>query len=140
MHFPAESSTSRLSPHISAKEISVRGIARKVQECDALWEDREKFLEELGWREFSAYLLFLHPEMLVEPLKKEYAAFKWNSGDEILLAWTKGFTGFPFFDKVMRALAQTGWMHNRVRMVASSFLVKNLKRAMRKAVGWLFFI
>jgi deoxyribodipyrimidine photo-lyase len=134
--FPAESSTSRLSPHLAAGEVSVREIVQRVQESDAPREDREKFLEELGWREFSAHLLFSHPEMLVEPLKKEYAGLEWMSEEAGFLAWTQGRTGLPFVDAGMRELAETGWMHNRVRMVAASFLVKNLGIAWQSGARW----
>ena len=133
---PGEPSTSRLSPHLSAGEIGVRDLVRKVGESDAPEDDRRKFLEELGWREFSAHLLFYHPEMPNEPLREEFAAFEWNSDEAGFLAWGQGQTGIPFVDAGMRELAETGWMHNRARMVAASFLVKNLGISWQAGERW----
>lgn len=134
--FPAEEGTSRLSPHLASGEISVREIVQRLQESDAPGKDREKFLEELGWREFSAHLLSFHPEMLVDPLKKEWATMEWTSDEAGFWAWKEGRTGFPLVDAGMRELAETGWMHNRVRMVAASFLVKNLGVSWQSGSRW----
>ena len=124
--FPGEISTSRLSAHLAAGEISVREVVAGVSGSPASGADREKFLSEISWREFSSYLLFHHPGMLTEPLRKEYASLAPEREGEAFLAWTRGKTGIPFVDAGMRELAETGWMHNRARMVAASFLVKNL--------------
>ena len=134
--YPAEEGTSRLSPHLASGEISVREIVQRLQESDAPGKDREKFLEELGWREFSAHLLSFHPEMLVDPLKKEWATMEWTSDEAGFWAWKEGRTGFPLVDAGMRELAETGWMHNRVRMVAASFLVKNLGVSWQSGSRW----
>ncbi len=134
--FPGEAPTSRLSPHLASGEISVREIVHRLQESNAPRKDREKFLEELGWREFSAHLLFFHPEMLGEPLKKEWATMEWTSDEAGFLAWREGRTGVPFVDAGMRELSKTGWMHNRVRMVAASFLVKNLGVSWQSGARW----
>ncbi len=134
--FPGEDFTSRLSPHLAAGEISVREIFWTVQESKAPEEDRQKFLEELGWREFSSHLLFHHPEMLVEPLRKEFDSFEWVVDEERFAVWSQGRTGIPLVDAGMRELAQTGWMHNRVRMVVGSFLVKNLGISWQDGEKW----
>lgn len=134
--FPGEDATSRLSPHLAAGEISVREIFWRVEESETPEEDRKKFLEELGWREFSSHLLFYHPEMRVEPLRKEFDSFEWRLDEEGFVAWSQGRTGIPLVDAGMRELAHTGWMHNRVRMVAASFLVKNLGISWQEGERW----
>ncbi len=97
------------------------------------------FLRELGWREFSAHLLFNFPEMQCEPMRKQFAKFPWGVGDnDHVRAWQKGLTGFPIVDAGMRQLWQTGWMHNRVRMVVASFLVKDLLWHWRDGEAWFW--
>ena len=86
----------------------------------------ETFLKELGWREFCTQLLFHHPELPAKPLDRRFEKFKWRSSSKDFHAWTKGQTGIPIVDAGMRQLWQTGWMHNRVRMIVASFLIKHL--------------
>ena len=86
----------------------------------------ETFLKELGWREFCAQLLFHHPELPAKPLDRRFEKFKWRHSSRDFRAWTKGRTGIPIVDAGMRQLWQTGWMHNRVRMIVASFLIKHL--------------
>ena len=86
----------------------------------------EKFLGELGWREFSRYLLFHFPEVPDKAFKPAFEAFPWVGNVESLVAWKEGNTGYPMVDAGMRELRQTGYMHGRVRMVAASFLCKHL--------------
>ncbi len=134
--FPAEDGTSKLSPHLAQGEISPRQIWRKVTESKALEKDREKFLEELGWREFAAHLLRHNPEMLESPLRKTFLNYPWKPEGRGFELWKRGMTGFPLVDAGMRELRLTGGMPNRVRMVAASFLVKNLGISWRSGAAW----
>ena len=84
------------------------------------------FLRELGWREFNYHLLFHHPAMPDRNVNASFDAFPWRDDADALAAWQQGRTGYPIVDAGMRELWQTGWMHNRVRMIAASFLVKHL--------------
>ena len=95
------------------------------------------FLAELGWREFARHLLVHFPHTVTHPLRPEFAAFPWDDDPEALEAWRHGLTGYPFVDAGMRQLRATGWMHNRVRMVVASFLVKDLLLAVAGRVAGL---
>ncbi len=86
----------------------------------------ETFLKELVWREFSYHLLFHWPALPDEPFKPEFASFPWDEDAAKLKAWQRGQTGYPIVDAGMRQLWHTGWMHNRVRMIVASFLIKHL--------------
>ncbi|NIP68111.1 MAG: deoxyribodipyrimidine photo-lyase, partial [Planctomycetales bacterium] len=86
----------------------------------------EALLRQLYWREFSAYLLYHFPRLPNAPLRSEFSSFPWVEDAQGLRAWQKGLTGYPIVDAGMRQLWQTGWMHNRVRMIVASFLVKDL--------------
>ena len=119
---PAERGTSELSPHIAWGEISPRQIAQAVAKHDGA----QPFLRQIAWREFAYHVLHAHPKSLDEPARKEWAAMAWRDDPEAFEAWKAGQTGFPLVDAGMRQLAETGWMHNRVRMVAASLLVKDL--------------
>lgn len=134
--FPGEEGSSRLSPHLAAGEISPRQIWWAVEESGAPSRDREKFLSELGWREFSAHLLHHHPDLLESPLRPEFRGYPWSGNGPGLSAWKKGLTGFPLVDAGMRELRLTGWMPNRVRMVAASLLVKNLNISWIAGLSW----
>ncbi|CAM6000371.1 unnamed protein product [Sphagnum balticum] len=126
---------SRLSPYLHFGEISPRQCWQAVKEAldevppkqraDAA-KNVEVYLRELGWREFGYHLLYHFPETTHAPLHKEYQNFPWMPNDRLLKAWQKGRTGFPMVDAGMRQLWATGWMHNRVRMIVASFLVKDL--------------
>jgi deoxyribodipyrimidine photo-lyase len=139
---PALAGTSRLSPHLALGTISPLTIWNEVQahlarnDSDAAPAD--KFHSEIAWREFSYHLLFHNPQMTAEPLKKAFAAFPWRTDDEAFSAWTSGRTGMPIIDAGMRELWRTGWMHNRVRMIVASFLVKNLLLPWRKGERWFW--
>lgn len=131
---PAIPGTSRLSPHLHFGEISARQI------WHALAPNRagEPFLRQLVWREFAQHLLHHFPETATEPLRPEFRDFPWRMNERYLRAWTRGETGYPLVDAGMRELWRTGWMHNRVRMVAASFLVKHLLISWQEGAAWFW--
>ncbi|NNF27274.1 MAG: deoxyribodipyrimidine photo-lyase, partial [Gemmatimonadetes bacterium] len=96
------------------------------------------FLEEIGWREFSYHVLHHYPDTLREPLKGKFESFPWREDEEGLRRWQQGKTGFPIVDAGMRQLWHTGWMHNRVRMIAASFLTKDLLVHWREGARWFW--
>ena len=104
----------------------------------ALESETEKFLSELGWREFSHHLLFHFPEMPEQAFKANFSKFPWLGGVSALLAWQQGQTGYPIVDAGMRELWHTGYMHNRVRMVVASFLCKHLLIDWRAGQQWFW--
>jgi deoxyribodipyrimidine photo-lyase len=122
---PGTDGTSRLSPHLSWGEISPRQVwhAAKAQVPGS---GVQTFLKELGWREFCAQLLFHNPTLPEQPFDRRFENFPWRHSDPDFHAWCRGQTGYPIVDAGMRQLWQTGWMHNRVRMIAASLLVKHL--------------
>ncbi len=122
---PGKAYVSRLSPHLHFGEISPHQAWHAVQ---MRGEDAnvEHFCRELGWREFSYHLLYHHPHLPKEPLQERFQHFAWHEDSKVLACWQKGETGYPIVDAGMRELWQTGYMHNRVRMIVGSFLVKNL--------------
>lgn len=127
--FPNENNVSRLSPHLHFGEISPRHVWHTVQAAmiaQGCEQDGEHFMRELGWREFSNSLLFHFPELPEKNLQHKFNKFPWNNDEHALKAWQSGKTGYPIVDAGMRELWQTGYMHNRVRMIVGSFLVKNL--------------
>lgn len=132
---------SRLSPHLHFGEISPREVwhaARLARESAGLEDDVDHFLRELGWREFSHYLLYHFPEMPRSNLQSKFDDFPWVEDAEALAAWQAGMTGIPIVDAGMRELWQTGYMHNRVRMVVASFLVKNLLIHWHRGEDWFW--
>jgi len=135
--------TSRLSPHLRFGEISPRqAFAAARHACDAgqaSARDVEKFVAELGWREFSYHLLFHNPELARKNFQARFDAFSWRAlGEAELSAWRKGRTGYPIVDAGMRELWLTGTMHNRVRMIAASFLIKDLMADWRVGEEWFW--
>jgi len=138
---PDKPATSRLSPHLRFGEIApvaVLHAARFAADHGAPSRDIEKFLSELGWREFSYHLLHHYPALATENLQKRFDAFPWLNDDAALKAWQRGKTGYPIVDAGMRELWHTGWMHNRVRMVVASFLVKHLLIDWRRGEQWFW--
>ena len=121
---PDRNNVSRLSPHIHFGEISPCEIANCLEDIDS--EDKERFYTELVWREFSHNLLFFNPKLDTVNLQEKFDAFSWLKNKAHLDAWQRGNTGYPIVDAGMRELWETGYMHNRVRMIVGSFLVKNL--------------
>ncbi len=131
---PAVDGTSRLSPYLHFGQLSVREAYAAARRSGG--EGRTRFLAELGWREFARHLLFSFPEMPRRPLDPSFERFSWADNPELAEAWRRGRTGMPLVDAGMRQLWETGWMHNRVRMVVGSFLVKNLLTDWRVGAAW----
>ncbi len=123
-NFPNIIGTSKLSPFITHGQIHVETI---WEECiKSKKKNISKFLAEIGWREFNHSLINHFPHMVKGNYSKKFDKFPWEKKSEFLLAWKKGLTGYPIVDAGMRELNSTGWMHNRVRMIVGSFLVKHL--------------
>ena len=123
-NFPSIEGTSKLSPYIKHGQIHVETI---WEECvKNKKKGLEKFLAEIGWREFNHSLINHFPHMIKGNYSKKFDKFPWEKNSNFLNAWKKGLTGFPIVDAGMRELYSTGWMHNRVRMIVGSFLVKHL--------------
>ena len=123
-NYPNTIGTSKLSPFIKHGQLHVETIwdeCRKVKNIDA-----NKFLAEIGWREFNHSLINNFPHMLKNNYSKKFDKFPWEKNNKFLSLWKKGLTGYPIVDAGMRELYSTGWMHNRVRMIVGSFLVKHL--------------
>jgi deoxyribodipyrimidine photo-lyase len=138
--YPNKAATSYLSPHLHFGEISPWQIGRaltaaKLQNKTHL-SNTECFLAELGWREFSYYLLYHFPKLPQQNFRPEFAAFPWQNDQSLLQSWQKGMTGFPIVDAGMRELWHTGYMHNRIRMIVASFLIKDLLIDWREGARW----
>jgi deoxyribodipyrimidine photo-lyase len=127
-NFPCKTNVSRLSPHLHFGEISPNFIWHKMQLKNDLnySNDIDHFCSELGWREFSYYSLYHFPNLPKQNLNSKFDSFPWSQDLKLLSCWQRGQTGIPIVDAGMRELWQTGYMHNRVRMIVGSFLVKNL--------------
>ena len=134
---PGCDGTSRLSPHLHWGEISPRQVWHAVQ-VHGHGGGSETFLKELGWREFCAQLLFHNPDLPSAPLDKRFEKFPWRKNQRLFRAWTRGETGIPIVDAGMRQLWRTGWMHNRVRMIAASLLIKHLGADWREGEEWFW--
>jgi deoxyribodipyrimidine photo-lyase len=139
---PAHNATSRLSPHLAFGEISARqiwhtAIARAHHEPE-LAEPVEAFLRELAWRDFNAHQLYHRPDIATVPMQPRFASLAWRNAPADLTAWQRGETGIPIVDAGMRELWETGFMHNRVRMIAASFLTKNLLIHWREGERWFW--
>ena len=136
---PGMAATSRLSPHLHFGEISPRQVWRAaLAHAPTLSDGGETFLRQLGWREFCHHLLFHNPTMAQAPLVPKFDTFPWRNDSARFAVWCHGRTGIPLVDAGMRELWQTGWMHNRVRMVAASFLVKHLMIDWRRGEAWFW--
>jgi deoxyribodipyrimidine photo-lyase len=139
---PDHSGTSRLSPALHFGEVSPRQVWHTV--CTYLKESPgtprvgEPYLRQLLWREFAHHLLFHFPQTPTEPLREEFARFPWLDNKQHLRAWQRGLTGYPIVDAGMRELWSTGWMHNRVRMIVASFLVKDLLIPWQAGADWFW--
>lgn len=139
---PGAAHTSRLSPHLAFGEIAPvqiwHAIQARLAARPALAKHGEKFLAELGWREFSHHLLYHVPTLPETSWRGQYEAFPWRDDARDLRAWQRGMTGYPIVDAGMRELWATGWMHNRVRMIVASFLVKDLFIHWRAGADWFW--
>ncbi len=141
---PGTAGTSMLSPHLHFGEIS----PRQVWHATRFWSDAEgssaasnaaqSYLREIGWREFNHHLLFHFPALPTDNVNRRFDDFQWADDTEALRVWQKGRTGYPIVDAGMRELWETGWMHNRVRMVVASFLVKHLRLHWRRGEEWFW--
>jgi deoxyribodipyrimidine photo-lyase len=131
--------TSRLSPFLRHGEISPAACWHAAQaRAEPESAGRETFLKEIVWREFSYHLLFHFPSMPEVPLRSEFAAFPWAHDPAGLSLWQQGRTGYPIVDAGMRQLWTTGWMHNRVRMIVASFLIKHLFIPWQTGAAWFW--
>ncbi|MGB5212158.1 MAG: deoxyribodipyrimidine photo-lyase, partial [Anderseniella sp.] len=142
-NLPDVKGTSRLSPHLHFGEISPlqcwaatsHAVAKASGNID---RGAHTFEKEILWREFSYHLLHYWPSLPTEPFKPEFANFPWLQDDGHLACWQQGQTGFPIVDAGMRELWATGWMHNRVRMIVASFLIKNLRLPWQAGEHWFW--
>ena len=136
-NFPIKKNVSRLSPHLHFGEVSPNQVWYALR---SLPQDKnvDHFCSELGWREFSNHLLYHFPHMLENNLQTKFDKFPWRENAEDLERWKLGQTGVPIVDAGMRELWQTGYMHNRVRMIVGSFLVKNLRIHWKYGERWFW--
>ena len=133
---PGIEGTSGLSPHLHWGEVSPRQVWHAARAAGAQGQDT--FLKEILWREFSYHVLWHRPELPEAPLRADYAQFPWQPDARFLRAWQRGQTGYPIVDAGMRQLWRTGWMHNRVRMITASFLVKHLLQPWQEGAAWFW--
>ena len=141
---PDLAGTSRMSPYLHFGEISVRQIWDRLRRegKEHRWPVQKwrnsQYVTEIGWREFAHHLLYHFPDTPVQPLRSEFQNFSWRNDPGLLRAWQKGLTGYPIVDAGMRELWATGWMHNRVRMIVASFLVKDLLIPWQEGAKWFW--
>ncbi len=136
-NFPAKKCVSQLSPYLHFGQISPNQIWYETLNYDPD-KNIDHFQSELGWREFSNNLLYHFPQLPTENLQDKFDRFPWREDDAHLKAWQHGKTGYPIVDAGMRELWQTGYMHNRVRMIVGSFLVKNLMLHWHHGERWFW--
>ena len=125
--YPSIEGTSKISPYLKHGQVHVEKIWESCQNIQNKNTGYRKFVNEIGWREFSHSLINYFPQMLKGNLRKEFDSFPWIENKKNLEAWKKGLTGYSIVDAGMRELYETGWIHNRVRMIVGSFLVKHLR-------------
>jgi len=139
---PDLTGTSRLSPHLHFGELGIREAWHRVARASADHKvphaDAQKLLSELAWREFSNHLLFHTPDLATRNFQPRFDAFPWQPDRRQVRAWQRGRTGYPIVDAGMRELWHTGWMHNRVRMITASFLIKHLLTDWRTGEAWFW--
>jgi deoxyribodipyrimidine photo-lyase len=139
---PDVAGTSRLSPHLHFGEISAAAVwhatAGTRGESGPTGASVAKFRREIIWREFSYHLLHHFPDLPEAPFRPEFRGFPWRSDPAALAAWQRGRTGYPIVDAGMRELWHSGYMHNRVRMIAASFLVKDLLVPWQDGAAWFW--
>ncbi len=143
-NIPDIQGTSLLSPHLHFGEISPHQVWNRARAAEGVDKhavpepEAEAFLREIGWREFAYHLLFNFPATVTTPLFEKFSSFPWRNSPEDLAAWQRGLTGYPIVDAGMRQLWRTGWMHNRVRMIVGSFLVKHLLIPWQEGADWFW--
>ncbi len=140
-NYPDKLNVSRLSPHLHFGEISPYQVwhsAKAEGILQGIETDLDCFLSEIGWREFAHYLLYHFPTFPRENFQPKFDHFPWQFNTDLLTAWQRGQTGYPIVDAGMRELWQTGYMHNRVRMIVGSFLVKNLLQHWHHGADWFW--
>ena len=143
-NLPGVSGTSRLSPHLHFGEVGPRqiwnavAINAGVNNGKQISRGVETYLTEIAWREFSYHQLFHFPQLPSLPFRTEFSFFQWENDCKALSAWKRGMTGYPIVDAGMRQLWKTGWMHNRVRMIVASFLIKDLLIDWRIGERWFW--
>jgi deoxyribodipyrimidine photo-lyase len=138
---PDRDGTSAISPHLHFGEVSPRQAwtAASARRSELAEKGIDTWLRELGWREFAHHVLYHFPHTPTEPMYARYARFPWRRDhDAALQAWQRGRTGIPIVDAGMRQLWATGWMHNRVRMIAASLLVKNIRAPWQQGARWFW--
>ena len=137
---PAVAGSSKLSPHLHFGELSPDQLWSTVaSHLPVAGNDAEHYLRELGWREFAHHVLYHYPHTPTQPLNARYKDFPWREGHGPMLErWQQGRTGLPIVDAGMRQLWQTGWMHNRVRMIVASLLVKNIRAPWQAGARWFW--
>lgn len=139
---PDLNGTSRLSPHLHFGEISPRRVCHAIcaaaDGSPATRTAAEAYLRELGWRDFACHVLYHFPDTPERPLQEAFLHFPWKDDAATLRAWQQGETGYPIVDAGMRQLVRTGWMHNRVRMIVASFLVKDLLLPWQQGARWFW--
>jgi deoxyribodipyrimidine photo-lyase len=137
--FPSVPGTSRLSPYLHWGQIGPREIWQAIIDRNLHQNPGgETYLKELVWREFAHHVLYHFPHTPTEPLRENFKDFPWDANPDHLKAWQSGHTGYPIVDAGMRQLWQTGWMHNRVRMIVGSFLVKHLLQPWQEGARWFW--
>ena len=143
-NLPGVSGTSCLSPHLHFGEVGPRQVwngvvgSAVVQTGNQMSSGVETYLSEIAWREFSYYQLSHFPQLPSLPFRPEFSFFQWEDDCKALSAWKRGMTGYPIVDAGMRQLWKTGWMHNRVRMIVASFLIKDLLIDWRIGEKWFW--
>ncbi len=139
---PDLEATSRLSPHLHFGELSPQqiwtAVHNQLHDSHYTLSSIESFFSELGWREFSYYLLYHVPKLPEHHFKTSFDSFLWEDNPQALILWQKGMTGYPIVDAGMRELWCTGYMHNRVRMIVASFLTKDLLIDWRQGAAWFW--
>ena len=136
---PDLTGTSSLSPYLRWGQISPMQIAQALSErCELSDKGPMVYLKEIYWREFAYYVIYHFPHTSEDPLQEKYAKFPWESDKEMFADWKWGRTGYPIVDAGMRQLYATGWMHNRVRMIVASLLVKHLLHSWRAGAEWFW--
>ena len=136
---PSDDGTTRLSPYLHSGQVGAREVWRKLAEASNHTQSFETgIMRQIIWREFAHHLLHHFPQTPLEPLRQEFALFPWADDANLLRRWQLGETGYPIVDAGMRQLWCTGWMHNRVRMIVGSLLVKHLLQHWVEGARWFW--